>query len=127
MPKLTKSKLDTLGRAHKTSISALNALVALAHNNTTELVIETPPEHTTVVSSVVPVTLSTADVSKLTVEIANNSTATLYIKKGTGVSVTSYTYKLFPDDLLIVDDYVGELTGIWSAAIGDAQVTETKY
>lgn len=71
------------------------------------------------------VTILAANTARIRASVANNSTAILYIAEGATTSATAYTYKLNTDDILIVDDYTGILSGIWASATGNAQVTET--
>ena len=127
MAKLTATQLDALANSHKSSLSALNALVTLYRNPSTGATVGSTPVHLSVASSTSISTLVVDSPNRLTVEITNDSTSILYIKKGATVSSTAYTYKLFPSDLLIIDDYTGIVTGIWVTAVGTAQITETTY
>lgn len=73
------------------------------------------------------VTILASNASRLGAVITNASTATLYLKFGSSASATSWTFKLSPDAVLIVDStllYTGVIDGIWSAANGKAYVTE---
>jgi hypothetical protein len=58
--------------------------------------------------------------------VVNDSTATLYVKFGTGASATSHTYPLAPGAVLEFNRpvYPGVVEGIWTAATGAARVTE---
>lgn len=79
-----------------------------------------------VASSATVVTLKAANTSRVKLVIVHDDTAsTLYVKEGATASATDFTYKLTPGDTLIIDDYTGIVTGIWSAATGTARVTET--
>ena len=71
------------------------------------------------------VQLAAANSSRIKLAIHNDSAAVLYVKEGTTASTTDYTYKLFQDDIVIIDDYTGQVDGIWSSATGAARVTET--
>jgi len=64
-------------------------------------------------------------VKAVIVNDASSSTNTLYIKEGTGVTGSSYTYRLSQYDTLIVTDYTGVLTGVWASTSGSAMVSET--
>jgi hypothetical protein len=121
---LTKQEIKSLLKSHSSEVSALNALVQLAGETTTASSLFTSA-HTVIVSSLIAVELSPENPNRKSVEIANNSTSILYVKKGTLVSPTVFTYKLFPDDMVIIDDSVEVITGVWDVANGDAQVTET--
>ncbi len=82
---------------------------------------------TNVASSATVVTLLAANASRRRISIANDSTATLYIKKGSGASLTDYWLRLDPLDQLSCwagECGVGILTGIWSAANGNARIVE---
>jgi hypothetical protein len=83
-----------------------------------------------VASSATVVTLQAANSSRVKLTIVHDDTAsTLYVKEGSTATLTDYTYKLSPsaygDTTLIIDDYSGIVTGIWSVATGTARVTET--
>jgi hypothetical protein len=71
-------------------------------------------------------TLIASNSSRFAVNIVNDSSATLYLKFGTSASTTSYTVKLYTDDVYTVygSEYTGIITGIWSSATGNAYVTE---
>lgn len=72
-------------------------------------------------------TILAANTGRIKAVIVNDSTATLYLRESATAATTSvYTYKMYPDETVIIDDYNGALTGIWSAnASGNAIVTET--
>lgn len=83
---------------------------------------------TSVAASVSAVTLlASAAGSAAARTIVNDSSAPLYVKFGSGASTTSYTVQVpaggyfeFPDHPL----YAGQVTGVWSAAVGAARCTE---
>ncbi|HWA29098.1 MAG TPA: hypothetical protein VG734_25840 [Lacunisphaera sp.] len=58
--------------------------------------------------------------------VHNDSTATLYLKYGATASTNSYTVKILPDQSweMPLPAYTGIIDGIWSAANGNARVTE---
>jgi hypothetical protein len=59
--------------------------------------------------------------------IYNDSSATLYVKFGSGASTTDFTVKIPADTYFEIpgpDPYDGQVTGIWSAAAGSARCTE---
>jgi hypothetical protein len=89
---------------------------------------------TRVASSATVVTLLAANPRRKGVYVFNESTAVLYIKLGSGASLTDYNFRL-PTMTGIevpfrvggggpVDTYDGIITGIWAAANAAAQVTE---
>lgn len=82
---------------------------------------------TSVDASASSVTVLAANPNRLGAVITNASTATLYLKFGSSASATSWTFKLSPDAVLIINStllYTGVLDGAWSAANGKAYVTE---
>lgn len=79
-----------------------------------------------VASNVISVTLKAANTSRVKLVVFHDDVAsTLFIKEGATASSTDFTYKLLPGDTLIIDDYTGLVAGIWSAATGNARITET--
>lgn len=83
---------------------------------------------TTVAASATPVTLLAANAARQGAVITNRSTAILYFLLGAGtVSSTNYTGLLNNGDSFVLNrgDFTGLITGLWAAATGDAQVTET--
>ena len=79
---------------------------------------------TSVAGSASSVTLLASNTSRISATINNDAATILYIKFGSTASTTSYTYKLLADDLAIIDDFTGLISGIWSAATGNARITE---
>jgi hypothetical protein len=81
---------------------------------------------TSVASSATVVTLLALNTSRRTAIIVNDSTSILYIKFGSGASLTSYTYRIPSYGTIEIDDpvYTGIVTGIWSSANGSARITE---
>ena len=80
---------------------------------------------TQVASSATNVTLKAANVNRIKLVIANDSTAVLYVKEGASASATSYSYRLAQNESVIIDDYTGIVDGLWASANGFAYVTET--
>jgi len=79
-----------------------------------------------VVAAMASTLLLAANEHRITAHIYNNSTSTLYIKYGTGAGIGSFTNKqVGAGKLATITDYKGIIHGYWSAAVGDAQVTET--
>jgi hypothetical protein len=83
---------------------------------------------TNVAASATSVTCLASNAARLRGIIYNDSTsATLYIKAGTTASTSSFTWLLLPGASLVLDSfpvYTGKLDCIWSAAVGNARVTE---
>lgn len=81
---------------------------------------------TNVASSASSVTLLAANTSRRGATIFNDSTAVLYVKFGTTASTSSFTYKVAAGGTLElpVPIYRGRIDGIWSAANGNARITE---
>lgn len=79
-----------------------------------------------VASSATNVTLRSAAATRLGLMIYNDSTATLYVKFGATASATSYTVQMGPGAYWEMPHpvYTGIVDGIWSAANGNARVTE---
>lgn len=71
------------------------------------------------------VTLVASNASRLGVGIANDSSASLYIKLGSAATTDDYSIKLAQDDYYEPPaGYTGIITGIWSSATGSARITE---
>ena len=81
---------------------------------------------TQVAASATVVTLKASNVSRNQLIIYSDSTADLYIKLGSGASLTDYSVKLMQDDCFEFNfpAYTGIVTGIWASATGNAYVTE---
>lgn len=81
-----------------------------------------------VASSATSVQLLAANSSRRRTMIVNDSaSATLYVKFGTTASSSDYTFKLNPGDMYESPTqpvYTGRIDGIWSAAVGNARITE---
>jgi hypothetical protein len=73
-------------------------------------------------------TLKTANTARLGLLLYNESTATCYVKYGTGASATSYTVQMGPGaywEMPVQNAlYTGQVNGLWTAAAGNMQVTE---
>lgn len=88
---------------------------------------------TSVASSATNVTLLAANQNRRAVTIHNDSTQVLYVKYGATASTTSFTYRLTANSALelpaITPDgkpWVGQIDGIWAAAVGNARITEVQ-
>lgn len=72
--------------------------------------------------------LAAANPARRSLEIYNASTALLYITLGPVASTIGYQTQVAAGGLYVVDEpgqYLGEVSGVWAAANGSAQVTET--
>lgn len=71
-------------------------------------------------------TILAANTARIRATIVNDSTSILYLRESSSAATTAiYTYKMYPDETVIIDDYNGALTGIWSTnASGSAVVSE---
>lgn len=81
---------------------------------------------TSVASSATVVTLLAANTARRRALIFNDSaTADLYIKFGSNASTTDFTHKVARGAAMPPEEmYNGIITGIWSAAVGSARITE---
>jgi hypothetical protein len=85
--------------------------------------------HSTAASdSAAAVVIVAANANRTGLIIHNNSTATLYLKYGTGAASTSLTRQIATQTTWEMPTgntiYTGAITGRWAATNGDAQVTE---
>lgn len=90
---------------------------------------------TNVSAAVADTTLLAANKYRKCASVFNDSTATLYLKWGSGASTTSYTARIGPggfyelpmglSDAGSPRPYNGQINGYWSAATGTARVTES--
>lgn len=82
---------------------------------------------TSVAASTSVVTLLAANTARRMATVSNDSNKYLYLKLGTGASVTSYTVKIDTDEYyeLPFPAYTGIVTAIWqTGASGAARITE---
>jgi hypothetical protein len=78
-----------------------------------------------VASSASSVSLLAANTARLGISIFNDSTASLFVKFGTTASSSSFTVKMGPGDYYEDPfNWTGAVDGIWSAANGNARITE---
>ena len=87
------------------------------------------PTVTNVAAAVADTVLLAANKSRKAASIFNDSVATLYLKLGSGASTTSFTVKVPSNGYYEIDShgpyiYNGAINGYWSAATGNARVTE---
>ncbi|WP_445626639.1 hypothetical protein [Nostoc sp. DSM 114167] len=80
---------------------------------------------TTVASSTTSVTILAANSNRKGATIWNDSTAILYLELGATATTGAFTAKLFASGYYEVPfNYTGVISGIWSAANGNALVRE---
>jgi hypothetical protein len=104
----------------------LAALVAQGNNGTaTTETLGTTSTTSSVASSITVETLKAANTARRSLKVVNDGSNTLYIKEGSAATTTDFTWKVFPDEMVIIDDYNGIVTGIWDVATGSARITET--
>jgi len=115
--------------ALQASSNIIGKLAANAGVNigTVDLTAPSTATPTTVASSITVQTLLAAKATRIGAIIFNNSTATLYVKLGSAASLSSWSFRMDPGAYWEMPRgyYSGIITGIWSAANGEAHVTET--
>jgi hypothetical protein len=80
---------------------------------------------TTVASSATSVTILASNSNRKGATIWNDSTATLFLEFGATATTSAFTAKLSPSGYFEVPfHYTGVISGIWSAANGNALVRE---
>ncbi len=78
-------------------------------------------------ASLIEVTLIVSNTLRKEVTIQNNSNGVLYVIRGGGVTATNYNWKLKRGDHLTIDDFRGDIKGIFTNAVGFAMVSESYY
>lgn len=78
---------------------------------------------TNVASTTTEVLFAAQDINRCGLLIHNDSNKTLFIKYGAGVTSTNYTIKLKGGDQTIIDDYRGNVYGVWDQVNGFAMIT----
>lgn len=80
---------------------------------------------TTVASSITSVALIAANTARKGINITNLSTSKLYINYGATATIAGAAFVIDAGQLWeCPEEYVGQLSGIWAAANGNARVTE---
>lgn len=72
-------------------------------------------------------TIKIANPARQSVTITNDSSARLYLGYTSGsVSTTVYSFSLAQHETVVIDDYTGQINGIWASDPGDggARITE---
>lgn len=80
-----------------------------------------------VADTAVSTTLKAANENRISLTIVNDSSAQLYVLKGSGTaSSTAYTYILDQYGTVTIEDYTGQVNGVWASDPGDgaARITE---
>jgi hypothetical protein len=81
---------------------------------------------TSVAASTTSVSLLAANASRRRVVITNDGNATLYIAFAATASTTAFTYVVAKGQVFDgpLNDYTGDISGIWSSVSGNARITE---
>lgn len=80
---------------------------------------------TSVAAAAADTSLLAATVGRKRLIVANDSPAIMYLLLAAGTASTSvYSVKLLTDDVYECDRYTGAVRAIWSAASGNARITE---
>lgn len=80
---------------------------------------------TSVAAAVADTVLLAQNQNRMGASVTNDGVAMLYLKLGTGASTTSHTVQLPRGGYYEIPfGYTGPINGYWSAAIGNARVTE---
>lgn len=106
--------LDNIGGSISGDITVKQSL---AENSTT----------VNVPASLIEVTLMAVNSLRREVTVQNNSNGVMYVIRGGGVTSTNYNWKLKRGDHLTIDDFRGNIKGIFVSAIGFAMVSESYY
>lgn len=79
----------------------------------------------TIASSTASTTLASADPLRRTLSVYNRSTNPLYLKLGASATTADFTLMMVASGYYEIQNpvYVGDVTGIWGAANGNALVT----
>lgn len=109
------------------SISSVNAVVSGSLSSVfTQEIKPTTTSITAVSATVGSIQVLAANANRKMASIFAESTATVYVKLGTGASATSYTVKMETDDYfeLPFPIYSGVIQASWSSTSGALRVTE---
>lgn len=123
----TSAKQPALGVAGTPSVDVLSIQ---GISNGTAILTKYTRSSTAAVSNVSAAATDTlvlaTNANRIVATVFNDSTATLYLKFGSGSSSTSFTVMLSRNDFIEIsgNDYTGALYGTWSSATGAARVTE---
>lgn len=108
-----------------TTVSTVTTVTSITNTVNTKEVKAATLGYANVVGVASATTLRASNANRLGLTIYNDSTAILYVKLGTGVTTSSFSVKLHPDDYYEVPfGYTGDVEGIWASATGSARVSE---
>lgn len=101
-------------------------VVTISGTVTVEAAKSTTATRSSVAGAIADTSLLVANAARRGASVFNDSTATLYIGLGaTAASTTNYTAQVAPGGLYeLPANFAGEVRGIWSAATGNARITE---
>ena len=72
----------------------------------------TTSSRSSVASSTTSAILAASNADRITVTFVNNTDYHIYLGYGSTVSSTDFSYKLYPGDVLISDDFTGDIYGV---------------
>lgn len=115
----------TIGDGDATPIAAVDAAGLHVHAGRTAV----GPTPFRITAATATTSLLNSNTARFGVVIHNDSTADLYVKYGGGATTTSYVYKVPAQGHLVLPEpgqplFTGQLTGVWAAAAGAANITE---
>lgn len=70
--------------------------------------------------------LMASNLKRVSVTFVNETNSNLYIAYGGSASTTDYTFRLSPEDVLIVDDFIGEIYGVFDPSQSGEYVRVTE-
>jgi hypothetical protein len=115
----------TIGDGDATPIAPVDAAGLHIHAGRTDI----GPTPFRIAAATSATSLLNSNAARFGVVIHNDSTADLYVKYGGGAATTSYVYKVPAQGHLVLPEpgqplFTGQITGIWTAAAGAANITE---
>lgn len=115
-----ESRLEAL----ETGQATANSLLAEIELNTASSGAATAV-HTNVAASLTSVTLLAANAGRRGATVYNDSTAEMLLRLGMPVSATDFTLRMGPESFFEVPfNWIGAITGMWTAATGTARIEE---
>lgn len=120
-PRLLVAGKDNSGNARTLSVDSGGKVTAKQSTSATGTL-------SSVAASTSTATLLVANSARVGFSLYNDSTtATLYLALGSGASLSAFTLKMAPGGYYespVGFSYTGIVTGVWSAASGNARLTE---
>jgi hypothetical protein len=109
-----------------TNTAATQVGQRVAHRQVVQLGVAGVGTVTRVTAAAADTSLLAADAGRIGVILYNESTATAYVKYGTGASSTSYTVPMGPGSYWEMPSpvYTGALNALWTAANGAMMITD---